>query len=172
MAGGFDASRSRSFASRIVDWRDADDQPGTGGAELADYRRANIGYGPRNGPFEAVGELRQVLGLADLGADVLDAFTVYSTRSPTISVSWAQPLVRRALTLPSLSSEVQSQQVERSGMRVDADAPEIQLMIGQAVRVHACVQQDAIALCRVAIARLTGHRTKPFQIYAWYTEAP
>lgn len=158
-AGGINPERSRSFASRIIDWRDADDQPGPGGAEIEDYQRANLSYGPRNSPFESVGELRQVLGLADLSAELLDAFTVYSTRSPTIVLEFAQPLVHGALT-----------RLSNGSVDTNSATPGPQLLMGQVARIHACTEKDAITLCRVAVARLTGSRLKPFLMYAWYTE--
>jgi type II secretory pathway component PulK len=131
MAGGIDAGQSASFASRIIDWR-------------------------HTAPFETVGELRQVPGLADLKAEVLDAFTVYSTRSPTIVLEFAHPLVRVALnrlTNPPVSATTGPQ-----------------LLIGQVARIRTCASKDVVKRCRVAIARVTGNRQKPFMIYSWYTE--
>jgi hypothetical protein len=69
---------TRVLAARIVDWRDVDDAAGLHGAERAEYRQAGRSSGPRNGPFETVAELRQVLGAEALGDKALDAFTVYS----------------------------------------------------------------------------------------------
>ncbi len=55
------------IAAAIVDWRDADDTVGEGGAERGDgaYAGAKIPYAPRNAPFEALEELRLVRGVTD-----------------------------------------------------------------------------------------------------------
>jgi len=148
VAGGLDAEVAATFASRIIDWRDADDERSAGGAERSDYAIAKIGYGPRNGPFESVGELQQVLGLSELSSSILDAFTVYSTRSPTISREYAHPLIREA---------------------VNSSSPTPQSLIGQAVRVHACTRSYDLMVCRAAVVRLM-HGSPAFLIHAWYTE--
>src|SRR5262245_45281373 len=51
------------WVDRILDWRDADSDRRPLGAEDIDYRRAGVGYGPRNGPFLDPSELGRVLGL-------------------------------------------------------------------------------------------------------------
>jgi general secretion pathway protein K len=165
-ASGVDTQMSGSFASRILDWRDKDDEPRDEGAELAQYATAKIGYGPRNGAFESIGELRQVLGLADLEAVVLDAFTVYSTGSPTIRREFAHPLVVRALELRSGQSEQRPQAAER--LDTSGPAATAHSLIGHVIRVRACA--DIPQLCRVAIVRLTDSPQKPFLIYGWYTD--
>ncbi len=53
------------FAAAIVDWRDADSEPGPGGAEDETYLRLSPAYRCKNAPFESVEELRLVYG-ADL----------------------------------------------------------------------------------------------------------
>jgi type II secretory pathway component PulK len=129
-AGGIELERSRAFASRVLEWR-------------------------RNkGAFVSIGELRQVTGLDDLSPEILDAFTVYSTRSPTIAREFAHPLVLEALE--SLSAPPVSM-------------PGHLLLTGQVVRVQACLTREEITRCRTAIARLTGNASKPFLIYDWFT---
>lgn len=54
---------ARSIAAAILDWRDDDDDPEPNGAEIEQYIAAGREYGPRNGPFEALGELTYVLGV-------------------------------------------------------------------------------------------------------------
>jgi len=51
-------------AAAVLDWRDPDSVPGPGGAETNDYRAAGRGHGARNGPFDSVAELQQVLGVS------------------------------------------------------------------------------------------------------------
>lgn len=56
-----------AIAAAIVDWRDADDVPGDGGAERGDgaYSGAAVAYAPRNAPIETLEELRLVRGVTD-----------------------------------------------------------------------------------------------------------
>jgi type II secretory pathway component PulK len=51
------------LASAIVDWRDTDSDPGTGGAEDDIYQRLNPAYTCKNGPYESLFELRMVYGM-------------------------------------------------------------------------------------------------------------
>jgi len=159
VAGGIDGATADTFASRIIDWRDADVEPVAGGAEAPDYAHAKLDYGPRNGPFESVGELQQLLGLSELNPSILDAFTVYSTRSPTISRENAHPLVQTALDL----------QVSGPAHNDTSTASSVQQLIGQAVRIHACTEVSDMTLCRVAIVRIMNG-VPAFLTHAWYTE--
>ncbi len=52
-----------TVAAAILDWRDPDSTPTPGGAETAQYRAAGRGHGARNGPFDSVAELQQILGV-------------------------------------------------------------------------------------------------------------
>ncbi len=63
IAGEVDRGRAASLAQRIIDWRDADDQPQPDGAEDAAYAAAGSAFRTRGGPFEAPEDLLQVLGV-------------------------------------------------------------------------------------------------------------
>ena len=49
----------------ILDWRDQDDQVREQGAEKFQYKRAGVDYGPKNGPFNSIEELRLVMGMTE-----------------------------------------------------------------------------------------------------------
>lgn len=67
------------WVDRIIDWRDPDNDRRPQGAEEIDYRRANVGYVPRNGPFLDVSELGRVLGIPARVVEGLAPYvTVYS----------------------------------------------------------------------------------------------
>jgi general secretion pathway protein K len=55
--------RAAQLADAIFDFRDPDDDRRANGAEFAEYRSAGLGWGPKNGPLQAVEELGQVLGM-------------------------------------------------------------------------------------------------------------
>lgn len=56
-----------AIAAAIIDWRDADDAIGEGGAERSDgaYTGATVAYAPRNAAIETLDELRLVRGVSD-----------------------------------------------------------------------------------------------------------
>jgi len=60
-----DPERVDALAQAIVDWRDEDDLRQLEGAEADEYRREGSPFGPANGPFRHVAELRGVLGMND-----------------------------------------------------------------------------------------------------------
>jgi len=82
-----------AVAAAILDWRDPDSASGPGGAEDAQYRAAGRTHGARNGPFESVAELQQVLGVdvrlmralrSDVTVDCLNAGVDPLTASDTV----------------------------------------------------------------------------------------
>ena len=50
------------FAAAIIDWRDADDDVTSGGAESSTYAQKNPAYKAKNAPFESIEELALVNG--------------------------------------------------------------------------------------------------------------
>ena len=77
-----DQQRAAQLASFILDWRDPDSltQP-AGGGEDADYASAGLPYGAKDGEFESVAELEQVMGFTpDLYAKMAPHLTVFSGR--------------------------------------------------------------------------------------------
>jgi DNA uptake protein ComE-like DNA-binding protein len=54
-----------SIADAILDWRDADDEPQTQGAEAGYYENLPIPYTIRNGPLRTIRELLRVKGITE-----------------------------------------------------------------------------------------------------------
>ncbi|UNK48926.1 general secretion pathway protein GspK [Lysobacter sp. S4-A87] len=78
-----DATQAARLAGAIIDWRDSDPltQP-AGGGEDADYASAGLPYGAKDGEFESVAELEQVIGFTpQLYARLEPNLTVYSGRA-------------------------------------------------------------------------------------------
>jgi general secretion pathway protein K len=167
-ANGWEEGAARAMTSRILDWRDADDRPRTEGAERADYRAAERRYTPRNGPFESIDEVKQVLGGESISAAVLDSLTVYThTLVPTESL--ATESVRRALAFADehrLGEHSWSIAHESTTAGTAPDAP-ARTLIGEIVRVHACARGAKYERCRLLIARLTCSVITPVQVFAW-----
>lgn len=167
-ANGWREDEAHSMAARIIDWRDPDDDTEPGGAENREYQAARISYGPHNGPFESVDELRQVLGSERIHTDLFDSLTVF-THAPNSVESAATPAVKRALAW--------ADQRQLGGHRWlnDAAAPTISAptaatLSGEVLRLRACVSHPT-EHCRAAIVRPTGNVKKPLQVFEWRGES-
>jgi general secretion pathway protein K len=77
VAGEVDRGRAARLAQRIIDWRDADDQPQPDGAEDAAYAAAGSPFRTRGGPFESTEDLLQVLDVD---------FDLYERLRPLVTV--------------------------------------------------------------------------------------
>ena len=76
---GLGLSAGEAAVDAILDYRDEDDNRRLSGAERAEYQEAGRSLGPRNGPFLAVEELANVLGITQADAERLRPFvTIYS----------------------------------------------------------------------------------------------
>lgn len=76
---GLGLSGGEAAVDAILDYRDEDDDRRISGAERREYLAAGRPNGPRNGPFIAVEELANVLGLTQADVDRLRPFvTIYS----------------------------------------------------------------------------------------------
>ena len=77
---GLSNAEALGLAGAIVDFRDGDDAPVEGGAEAAAYSLAGLKHGPKNAPFESIGELEQVLGMTpEIYARLRPLVTIYSS---------------------------------------------------------------------------------------------
>jgi general secretion pathway protein K len=164
LGAGFPEDTARSMAARVIDWRDADDIAEPGGAEEADYRAAGLRYGPRNGPFQTVEELRRVLGMGILSDSVLNLFTVYTHEADEDLTAGVSEDGTVTGSKPHCGGP-RGTRVSAPGLAAQDD------LIGQVVRVHAC-SSDRVQVCRLVVVRLTGSVQAPFQIFVWKTEDP
>ena len=164
MASGRTESEARKLVARIADWKDADDTRRTEGAELPEYLAAGKEYGPRNAPFEAVEELRQVLGAETLKSSLLDSFTVYTHAALPAEQAAFQP-VRAALAWAD-ANELGGHPWRRgtANQPLTLSAGDL---VGQVLRIHACARQPPIQRCREAVVRPIGQPNYPFQAFLW-----
>lgn len=101
---GLDPDRAIALAEAVIDWRDPDDLAMPNGAEEAEYKAAGLPYGPKNGPFDTVSELQQVLGMDyALFESVEPALTIYSGRgAPNAAYANLEAL----MALPEMTLEM------------------------------------------------------------------
>ncbi|HLH91733.1 MAG TPA: type II secretion system protein GspK [Xanthobacteraceae bacterium] len=76
---GVGTGAAQSLVDKILDWRDPGPMRRLNGAKSDEYRAAGYSYGPRNGAFQSVDELRLVIGMTpEIFAQIEPALTVYS----------------------------------------------------------------------------------------------
>jgi general secretion pathway protein K len=165
-ANSFSADDAAALAERVVDWRDADDQRTAQGAERPEYQRAGQD-GPGNRPFESISEVRRVLGLENLSAELLDAFTVYS-HVAGVRENAAPPAVLRALQWAD-KKKLGGRQWLNQQASGSLQSSATRNLAGELLRLTACIDASEQRLCRIAIVRLTGDAQRPVQVFRWET---
>ncbi|MGF1526389.1 MAG: general secretion pathway protein GspK [Candidatus Competibacterales bacterium] len=105
-----DEERRQILLDTLEDWRDPDDLSRPAGGEVDEYREADLPP-PKNGPFESVEELQQVMGFdAALYHQLAPQLTVHSSK-PGINPAVASKGLIRAL--PDLDPEVVEDYLQR-----------------------------------------------------------
>ena len=170
-----------SLSDAIIDYRDTDDQRRPSGAEDDDYRDAGLPWGAKDRPFEAVEELRRVLGMTP---------ELYDRISPYLTVYTGQRGANAAaLRAGALAAEdtFDTNGADDDEVDTDADqdaAPEaapvnLERLAGvtggrrsrralriYSVRAEATVDSGALFV-REAVVRLTGRAERPWLVHAW-----
>jgi general secretion pathway protein K len=159
-SGGLDDQAAARVVDAIADWRDPDDLKRPNGAEEADYRAANLKYGPANAPFETVGELARVLGVTpDLYRRVAASLTVYSRQSGINAMTASRDVL---LALPGVTVDVVDEFLERRREAMENKLPPPPFPAAQAFgtgpvpvwRVHAEAKlPDGVTFVREAVVR-------------------
>lgn len=171
---GLDPVAAHSLVDKILDWRERGFAKHLNGAEAQDYHDAGYSYGPRNGPFESVGELQLVMGITpSLFKRIAPWLTVYS-QSAWVDPRFAPKGVLRALSWlkPSATASLPDQRAasrqrgEFSSAIAQQSAPVV--MAGHAFTISATADSAAgIRASRSAVIRLTGSRDPAFWVYRW-----
>lgn len=93
---GVEETLARQLSGAIIDWRDADNLLNAeGGAEDPEYAAAGLPYGAKDRPFQAISELRQVLGMDESIYRVLVPYlTVYTGMARPDTRFAAEPVLR------------------------------------------------------------------------------
>ena len=103
----------------ILDWRDADDDTRTHGAEKRQYKRAGLSYGPSNAAFQSLEELQQVLGMNEaIFTAIQSLITVYSGQSEIDQQSAAPEL------LAILAADLKKRNIHDESLKKSAQAIE------------------------------------------------
>ncbi len=165
-SAGLGAQAASSLVDKVLDWRDANPGRRVNGAKDRDYRAAGFAYGPRNGPFQSVDELKLVMAMTpELFERVDAALTVYSGRQ-FVDPQFAP---REALlALPGMTASAVSALIAgranqaRAGM-IDPTIP----LSGRAFSIRTEFASPGGVLVREAVIRLTDHPLQPYWMLSW-----
>jgi general secretion pathway protein K len=158
-SAGLSDLEAKSLADAVEDWRDKDDLRHANGAELDDYRKDDLPYGPRNAALESVAELLQVRGATpEMFARVRPALTVHSMRQ-FVDPMTASPPARGA---------IRGERTEAAPANSSATARSVVSLAGRAItiRVEARDKSGAASQRRVTV-RFTDDSERQFWIQDW-----
>jgi general secretion pathway protein K len=172
--GGLDDAAASKLVDAIDDWRDPDDLRRPNGAELPEYRAANLKYGPANAPFETIGESARVLGMtADVYNRIAPAITVYS-RQPGVNPATADRSV--LLALPNATDESVDAFIAQRAQAIADKLPVPPFPPAQAfgsgpvpiwrIRAEATLA-DGVTFAREAVLRPSPDAQRPLIALAW-----
>lgn len=110
IGAGVEEDDAIALAAAIQDWRDPDDLVSPNGAEIDEYIAAGLDWGPKDGPFDMVSELLQVLGMTpELYRRIERSVTVYGGQSrPNLGFAPLEIL----MSLPDMTPELAQQIIE------------------------------------------------------------
>lgn len=159
----------------ILDWRDADDDTRSQGAEKRQYKLAGLFYSPSNGAFQSLEELQLVLGMNERVFSAIQPFiTIYSGEaevnqrfaSPEMLAILAEDLKDRNIDDVSLQKRLQA------GNDANSDVGDSeQAFIGEnqtyTIIAEAIVQNEASAGLEVVVKSLGNDSFTPFEIMDW-----
>lgn len=184
LCGAEPESRS-AILDAILDWRDEDSLVHLNGAEDEDYRRAGLGYGAKDAPFESLEELALVLGVdTDLYYCLRDSVTLYAY------VSGINPAVatRRVLLALPDADETQVDEYMRARELNAAEGlpPPLPVLADRSyftnasgpvysIRVEAQTQGGAQETLLAVVRLVPGNRTesgRPYEVLSWTRALP
>ena len=183
------------LADAIMDWRDTNDRRRLNGAEDPDYRAAGLPYGAGDRRFLSVSELRQVKGMTpETFAGLAPLATVYGI-GPRVDAALAPRavleaipelnstalddfLIRRKEILDESRAEGGDARLARRKIHVLArtlgrQAP--RYLVASTAAVYTVTARgllpSGVTAVRQAVVRISGSRTRPYQVHAWSTSA-
>ena len=177
---GVETDAADAIAAAIADWRDSNDLTHLNGAEKRDYQNEGRNYGPTNKPFQAVEELRLVLGINyEIYQAVKHLVTVHS-RNKQVDPAVASKEV--LMTLPNVDEAMVDSFIEErlnNPAGVSSEHPLFQAgnatgsgsrsRKGRVFIIHAegRAEQDAITAVEVTIVRQSKSAALPFSVVLW-----
>lgn len=172
--GGVPEVEAAALLDAIVDWRDADELRRPNGAEAPDYEAVQSKFKPSNSPFESVGELSRVKGMAPAVFErIAPALTVHSRQGGINAASAAREAL---LALPQATPELVDEYIARRDEALAQNLPPPVFPPAQAFSAGAlpvwriqvqAVSPDGVTFVREAVVRATADPRRPYFAYLW-----
>ena len=172
---GLSADEAIAMVDAMADWRDVDTVKRLHGAEEAEYLAAGLKYKPANAPFQAIEELKRVLGMTpELYQRIAPLITIYS-RQPGVYTQIATREVLRAI--PNVVDEqidayLQLRDQARAAKAAipifAAGAPYSSVGSGYMTRLRAEAKMpDGASFVREAVGRQLGNPKRFYAFLQW-----
>jgi len=164
-AVGLPEDAAVALADAVEDWRDANDLTQLNGAEDGDYENAGRSYGAKDGPFDSVEELQQVLGVnRDIYRTLAPALTVDSG-SANVDQEFAQTLVQAAVQGISLEEAELLQQEKDALAEAGATGAAVLSRGGPLYRIRVTRRvEEQAGLSMEALLLIEPGRRPPFSV--------
>jgi len=111
-----------------------------------------------------------VLGADDAKPEMLDALTVYSHLRTPVRNAANEPVLRALAWADEHHLGGHPWLANGESAAAGGTLVEPVSLVGEVLRLRACVEGTDVRLCRLAIGRPTGHFEKPFQVFLWQTQ--
>jgi general secretion pathway protein K len=165
-SAGLGAQAAMSLVDKILDWRDESPGRRVNGAKDREYRAAGLAYGPRNGPFQSIDELKLVMDMTpELFERVAPALTVYSGRQfldPQFAPREAL-LALPGMTTSAVSTHIAARANQARAGMIDPAIP----LNGRAFSIRTDLPSAGGTQVREAVIRLSDHPLQPYWVLSW-----
>lgn len=167
--------QQQQLLNALLDWRDADDDTRTQGAERRQYKQAGLSYGPSNAAFQSLEELQLVLGMNEgIFSAIRPFITVYSGEtevnqrfaSPEILAILANDLKDRNIQDVALQKRLQAEHDTKSD-EFDLEQAFINENQTYTIIAEAIVHNEASAGLEVVLKSLGNDSFTPYEIMDW-----
>lgn len=159
---GLGPSEAAGLAASIVAWRQpthaSTDDPN------APYHDAGRPYGPRQGPFRAVSELRLVLGMTDALQEAVSPLVTVWSHAPGVDRGAAGDNMLDLLAQAGDGLAGLQRTAREHGEAAGADRPP---GVGEALAITAQLEEGGRVTERRAIIQLAGSRKEPYRVLSW-----
>ena len=172
---GLTSDEAVAMVDAMNDWRDQDSVKRLHGAEEAEYLAAGLKYKPANAPFQAIEELKLVLGMTpQIYQRIAPLITIYS-RQPGVYAQIASRAVLRAI--PNVTDEQvdtylqlrEQARLAKAALPIFmAGAPYLSVGSGYITRLRAEARlPDGSSFVREAVGRQLGNPKRFYAFLQW-----
>lgn len=162
------------MVDRLIDYRDTDQERRPLGAEDIDYRRADLGYGAKDRPYERTDELRRVLGVTlAMFAQISPLVTVHSGQrgvDPNVAPAGVLGVLSAITDRPEAPAETADATDRTLAGRVTGRRNRANRSSSRerafTIKTEARTAGGGVFV-RQAIVELTGDRDQPITVRQW-----